>query len=131
MHTRTAAGILTAALLLTACGSTQGKPKSQPTRTPSDKFLGATVDHPVHSWDDSGPTQTELLAYPPKWCAGLKGGHSVDYLLTASKGDLHPIGMDWGTEKADARKVLVMAVEAYCPKCRSRVQAELRESGDY
>ncbi|MFH9248212.1 hypothetical protein ACH4LK_22625 [Streptomyces lydicus] len=132
MHTRTAAiGALAAALLLTACGSNQPETKAKPTRDPSDKFLGAIVDHPVHSWDTNGPTQKELLAYPPKWCAGLKDGHSVDYLFGAAQGGLYPIGADWGTKEADAHKVLVLAVEAYCPKYRERVVRELRSSGNY
>ncbi|MFG3116382.1 hypothetical protein ACGF4C_18460 [Streptomyces sp. NPDC048197] len=134
MHIRTAAtaGAITAALLLAAaCGGSPGKSKAKPTTPPSDKFLGAIVDHPIHSWDDHGPTQAELLAYPPKWCAALKQGHSVDYLFGAAQGRLYPIGMDWGTEKADAYRALVMAVEAYCPTYRGRVVQELRASGDY
>lgn len=132
MNIRTATiGALTFALLLTsACGS-QEKPKAEPTRTPSDKFLGAIVDHPIHSWDGNGPSQTELLAYPPKWCAALDQGHSVNYLLEADDGKLYPIGQDWGTKKADAQQVIVMAVEAYCPKHRERVTQELRSNGDY
>ncbi|WP_030798924.1 hypothetical protein [Streptomyces sp. NRRL S-337] len=130
-HSTAAVGILTAALLLTACGGNQDKPKAKPTTPPSDKFLGAIVDHPVHSWDDSGPTQKELLAYPPKWCAALKDGHSVDYLFDPTQGRLYPIGVDWGTEKSDANEVLAMAVEAYCPTYRGRVLQELRKGGDY
>ncbi|GCD46137.1 DUF732 domain-containing protein [Streptomyces paromomycinus] len=124
----TAVGALTLGLLLAACG-TQEQPKAEPTRTPSDKFLGAIVDHPIHSWDDNGPSQTELLAYPPEWCTALKQGHSVDYLF--GKGGLYPIGMEWGTNKEDARQVLIMAVEAYCPQHRERVVQELRSNGDY
>lgn len=131
MRTRTAlasAGIIVA--LLTGCASSQAPPKPKPTPA-SDKFLGAIVDHPIHSWDDNGPTQKELLAYPKKWCAGLEEGHSVKYLFSSDGADLYPIGWDWGTEKADAHKVLLMAVDAYCPKYRNQVTKELRESGDF
>ncbi|AOP46094.1 hypothetical protein [Streptomyces lydicus] len=132
MHIRTAAiAVLAAGLLLTACGSDQAEQRAKPSRAPSDEFLGAIVDHPVHSWDDKGPTQRELLAYPPKWCEALKQGHSVDYLFSAAQGRLYPIGEDWGTEKSDAYQVLIMAVKAYCPPYHGRVVQELRDSGVY
>lgn len=133
MRTRTAltaAAALLAAVALTSCGpGPEAKPKTKPTLSPQDKFLGDIVDHPIHSWDDNGPTQKELVAYPKKWCAGLKEEHSVRYLF--DEGDLYPIGWDWGTEQSDAYKVLLLAVDAYCPTYRPQVAKELRESGDY
>jgi hypothetical protein len=129
-HTVTALG---AALLLalTACGSSHddskaGKPT--PTVSKADRYLKTA--HTL-AFTDSGPTDEELLTYPPKWCDGLDAGHSVSWLFSGGGGGLYPLGMDWGTKKRDANQLLVAGVRVYCPQHVAAVTAELRASGDY
>lgn len=135
MHTRTAAALLLTTALLTACASsTDAKPattKATASPDPEQQFLKAVHDVPIDSWTTTGPSDTEILTYPEQWCAGLAAGHSAAYLFDMTQGGLYPIGQDWGTAKADAYKVLVMGVTAYCPKYRSQVVEELRAAGEY
>jgi hypothetical protein len=127
---------ITAALLLLAalaagCGSGgDAKPgatsKPTPTVGPEEKFLTSVHASDFDSWKAKGPTDEELVTYPPQWCAELKAGHSVAFLL---EGDLYPIGTDWGTAKPDAQELVVLGVTAYCPDLRAQATEELRGSG--
>jgi hypothetical protein len=76
------------------------------------------------------PAIDELLALPPKWCAALKDGHSVQWMYSGS-GDLYPNGADWGMVKEDAYQLLIVGVRVYCPDQLNTVTTELRESGEY
>lgn len=131
-HTLTAAVLLLAPL--TACsssGQTDAKPATAaPTISRQDQFLTAVTQAHVDSWATAGPTDTELAAYPERWCAGLAAGHSVAYLLSID-GGLYPIGENWGTAEPDAQRVLLLGVTVYCPEYRDRVTQELRGSGGY
>jgi hypothetical protein len=132
MRARTATAALAAVLLLTAgcTGSSGDKAEPAPTVSKEDKFLADLNDTDITSWNDKRPADEEILLFPEDWCAGLKKGHSVEYLF-GDGGGLYPIGSDWGTKKDDAYTVLVLAVTAYCPEHRDAVTEELRESGDY
>lgn len=139
-HVRTviAAAAILAVASLSACGGSQNaadaKPSTasaSPTVDKAATFLDAVKAAAIESWTDAGPTDEELLEYPDQWCAGLAAGHSVDYLFSMSDGGLYPIGMDWGTEKTDANKVLVLGVTAYCPQYRAQVVKELQATGEY
>ncbi|MGK3945109.1 hypothetical protein ABK046_42830 [Streptomyces caeruleatus] len=77
------------------------------------------------------PAINELLALPPKWCAALKDGHSVDWTFSSGGGGLYPNGMDWGMVKKDAYRLLVAGVRTYCPDRLDTVTKELRETGEY
>jgi hypothetical protein len=139
MRTRTAA--VTAVLLLaalTGCGSDGGAkpkatltPKPTPTVGPEEKFLAAVHASDFDSWKAKGPTDAELVAYPPQWCAELKAGRSVEYILGLQGANLYPIGSGWGTAKPDAQELVVLGVTAYCPALRSQVTDELRDSGGF
>jgi hypothetical protein len=131
----TATAALGAALLLslTACGnnhsdSNADKPHPTPTVSKADRYLKTA--HTL-TFTGSGPTDSELLDYPPKWCDGLDAGHSVSWLFSGGGGGLYPIGMDWGTKKREANQLLVAGVRVYCPQHTDAVTAELRASGDY
>lgn len=137
-HTATAAAVTSVLLLtLTACGSgsSDGKPAASspsPSTTSSTNGQGAFLKaaHQI-AFTGSSPTDDELAAYPPKWCAGLDSGHSVAWLFSDQDGGLYPIGQDWGMVKADAYQLLVAGVKAYCPDHVDAVTQELRASGDY
>ncbi|MEU5596839.1 DUF732 domain-containing protein [Streptomyces sp. NPDC020298] len=138
MHHRAAVTALLAAacLALAGCGSSSGKADSKPspskTASKADRFLRAVHDANFTSWQDKGPTDEELLEYPQQWCDGLDAGHSVQWMFDATGGGgLYPIGETWGTYKAEANEVLVMAVKVYCPANLAAVKDELRASGDY
>ena len=77
------------------------------------------------------PAIDELLALPPKWCAALKDGHSVEWMFSGTGGDLYPNGSDWGMVKEDAYQLLIVGVRVYCPDQLDTVTKELRESGEY
>lgn len=131
-HTITAAAaVLLCALTTTACGttgsSTDAKPSPSKTVSKQARFLAA-----AHRITFNGqPTDAELTAYPPNWCAGLADGHSVTWLFSSGGGGLYPIGQDWGTVKKDAYTLLIAGVKAYCPTHLDTVTSELRESGEY
>jgi len=135
-HAVTTAALGAALLLaLTACGgsgshgdSKAGKPHPAPTVSKADRYLKTA--HTL-AFTGSGPTDEELLTYPPKWCDGLDAGHSVSWLFSSGGGGLYPIGMQWGTKKRDANQLLVAGVRVYCPQHVDTVTAELRASGDY
>ncbi len=138
-HTATARLATAAALLavLTACGSngddsdskaTNPTPTASPSVDPATEYLTAAHKIP---YAGGQPTDTELTALPPKWCAGLDAGHSAEWLFSSGGGGLYPNGMDWGTVKKDAYQLLVAGVQAYCPKHTDTVTEELRATGDY
>lgn len=144
MHTRTtttAASLLTAGLLvLTGCSSGSSTPaKTSPPASSSpvptvalrDQFLQQINAANIASWGRHGPSDDELAAYPDQWCAQLAYGHSVAWMFDIHQGDLYPLGQDWGTEQADAFKVLVMAVGVFCPDKKPVVLGELRATGNY
>ncbi|MET8289502.1 hypothetical protein ABZV80_30325 [Streptomyces sp. NPDC005132] len=83
----------------------------------------------LESYATGIPVADELGEFPPRWCKALGQGHSVEWLL--GEGDLYPIGQDWGTKKADAYQLVLLGVQAYCPKREVVVKAELRELGAY
>ena len=128
-------------LALTACGSSggdggspggSGKKTATPTAdTGADrdaKYLNATQDI---AFTSHRPDDAELLAFPPKWCAGLEAGPSVAWLFSGAGGNFYPNGMDWGTVKKNANTLLVAGVKAYCPDHLDAVTEELRASGAY
>lgn len=136
-HTTTA---VTAALLLaltTACGSSNsdgdgdGEPSGKP--SPTHASPRATYLKAAHNiaFTGSGPSDTELADYPPKWCQGLGDGHSAAWLFSSGGGGLYPLGQGWGTVKRNATQLLVAGVKAYCPQHLGTVTAELRASGEY
>lgn len=136
MRTRTTTvGILAAlALTLTACGSddqADAKPSSKPspsaTVSKEDQYLTAARDITFNG----DPTDAELQAFPPQWCEALDDGHSVQWMFGIRDGNLYPVGQSWGTAKADAYKLLIAGVRAYCPEHLSAVQDELRATGEY
>lgn len=137
MRTRTiTAALLLLAALAAGCGSDgDAKPKAtltpKPTVGPEEKFLAAARASDFDSWKAKGPTDVELAAYPPQWCAELTAGHSVEYILDMQGASLYPIGTDWGTAKADAQELVVLGVTAYCPELRAQVTDELRDSGGF
>jgi hypothetical protein len=137
---RTTTTVLLAAsmlLTLTSCGSDdagQAEPKASKSTAyklnPGDQWRQSINAAGITSWTtDESPSTEELEAMPKDWCSALKAGHSVQWLL--GEGDLYPIGEDWGTEKSEAQELVVLGVEAYCPKWTGRVKAELRETGGY
>ncbi|MDJ0460601.1 hypothetical protein [Streptomyces sp. H27-C3] len=135
---RTAAAIITVLLAasLTGCGSStndKAATKAPPTPTVSkdDQFLEAVHAATFDSWATEGPTDEELLEYPPQWCTELEAGHSVEYLFGMSEANLYPIGEGWGTKKVEANELLVMGVKTHCPKLRVQVTDELRDSGEF
>ena len=133
---RTATAILLAAgLALAGCGGTPAKPaaaksKPSPSVDRDGQFITAVEDANL-SFNERHPSNDELLVFPPKWCAGLKAGHSVKYLFGIEAANLYPAGDDWGLRVDDATKLLVIGVHAFCPQFESRVTDELRASGDY
>lgn len=137
--TTTAAAVAVLLLALTACSSSNdgdgggdGKAgaKHSPSQTadPSRAYLAAA--HRIE-FTSRRPDDAELTAFPPKWCAGLDGGHSTAWLFSGGGGNLYPNGMDWGTVKKNANELLVAGVKAYCPKHTDTVTEELRASGAY
>jgi hypothetical protein len=138
-HTTTTAATAVLLLALTACGGgggdDDGKPAEagtgsspSPSTDPATEYLAATQSI---AFTGTQPADQELTALPPKWCAGLNDGHSVEWLFSSSGGALYPNGMNWGTVKKDAYQLVVAGVKAYCPKYLDSVTAELRASGEY
>lgn len=137
-HTVTARLATAAALLavLTACGSNGGgdgkaassRPSPTASADPAAEYL--TAAHNIE-FANGQPTDTELTAFPPKWCAGLDAGHSAEWLFSSGGGGLYPSGMDWGTVKKNAYQLLVAGVQAYCPAHTDTVTEELRATGEY
>jgi hypothetical protein len=131
----TAAVLLT---VLTACGSGgddtgdskagSSSPSASAPADPATTYLAAAHTIP---FTNGQPTDTELTALPPKWCSGLDDGHSVEWLLSSDEGAMYPNGMDWGTMKEDAYKLVVAGVKAYCPTHTDAVTEELRATGEY
>lgn len=125
--------LLAACLLaLTGCSSGSDEADAKPSKSPAVSrelsYLAAARDITYNGT----PSTQELLAYPPKWCEGLEAGHSVEWLFDMTGGgSLYPIGMEWGTAKADANELLVVGVKNYCPGQAAAVQEELRASGEY
>jgi hypothetical protein len=136
--TTTTAATAVLLLALTACGSSNSsgdddKPATassnpSPSTDPATEYLTATQGI---AFTGTQPADQELTALPPKWCAGLNDGHSVEWLFSSSGGALYPNGMNWGTVKKDAYQLVVAGVKAYCPKYLDPVTAELRASGEY
>ena len=133
MRTRTtiaASALLVAAL--TSCSSSESdkvKSKPSPSATVSKETRYLTAARDINF--NGTPRTDELEAYPPQWCEALQSGHSVQWMFDMGGGDLYPIGMDWGTAKADANELLVVGVRAYCPEHLKTVQEELRSTGEY
>ncbi|WP_137991244.1 DUF732 domain-containing protein [Streptomyces vilmorinianum] len=133
MRTRTATAALTAVYLLalTGCGSSDEPTADKPatSTSPEDEFLANAKAADFESWKTAAPPDAELAAYPSQWCAELKAGHSVAYILEDAA--LYPIGEKWGTAKPDAQELVVLGVKAYCPEFGDQVTEELRLSGQY
>lgn len=134
-----AAGVILAAALV-GCGTSGGSsskptPSPTPTVSKSQKFLDAVGKTNIltTSWSEAQPSDAELTAFPPKWCAALAQGHSVEWMLnaTARNDDYYPVGQEWGTNIMDARSLVVLGVTVYCPEYLNQVTTELRDSGQY
>ncbi|MEH0584465.1 DUF732 domain-containing protein [Streptomyces sp. B21-106] len=133
---RTTTLLLAAACLaLAGCSSTSSSDKpaatpaaSSPSVNPQDAYLAV-----AHGITFNGtPTDEELLAYPQQWCDALAAGHGVKWMFDMTGGGgMYPIGMEWGTAKADANTLLVAGVKAYCPARTAAVTEELRAAGEY
>jgi hypothetical protein len=137
--TTTTAATAVLLLALTACGSSNssddGKPAtagSSPSPSSSQalaaQYLAESQPIPFTS---HRPAIDELLALPPKWCAALADGHSVEWTFSGSGGDLYPNGADWGMVQKDAYRLLIAGVRVYCPNRLDTVTKELREAGEY
>lgn len=134
--------LLATCLLLAGAGCSDGggdtaesKPSASaaqsPVVDPVVPFMRAVEDARLASYSAGVPPYQELEIYPPLWCRAIDDGHSVEWMFDMTKGGLYPIGEEWGTTKADAHQVLLMGVEAYCPKQLEAVRADLRASGEY
>lgn len=141
-HTVTAAAVAALLLALTACGNSDssgqgGSGKSATTAgTPSPSTSAEREGQYILASQDIAfatrrPSNEELLAFPPQWCAGLDDGHSVAWLFSGGGGDAYPLGEGWGTVKKNAYRLLVVGVRVYCPEHTDAVTKELRESGEY
>lgn len=131
----TATAVFLTALTLAGCGGDDtGSAAADPKPSPISKEEAFKTNYDaayLDSWSDASkrPTDEEIQEYPPQWCAGLEDGHSVEWLF--NDGGLYPIGQTWGTKEADAHKLLVMAVDIYCPDKKEQVTEELRAAGAY
>ena len=129
--------VLLAALLLAGAAagcssesSPDAKPSASKTPTVSKETRYLTAAREITF--NGTPSDDELLAYPPKWCDGLAGGHSVEWMFDITGGGgLYPVGMEWGTARPDANELLLVGVKAYCPTRAAAVTAELRAAGQY
>lgn len=138
-HTTTTALAAAGLIALAGCSSSGAKPAATtpassspvPTVALRDQFLQQINAANIASWGQHGPSDDELAAYPDQWCTQLAYGHSVAWMFDIHQGDLYPLGQDWGTEQADAFKVLVMAVGDFCPDKKPAVLGELRATGNY
>ncbi|MFD5795577.1 hypothetical protein ACFWIO_18965 [Streptomyces diastatochromogenes] len=129
--------LLAATLALAGCssgGHTDAKPSPTPTTDPGDKFVMSVIDAHLDSYATGVPAvppANELKQFPPKWCEALEAGHSVKWMLSIRGGDLYPVGETWGTEQTDAYRLVLLGVQAYCPRWEKTVRQELRDSGEY
>ncbi|MEU2730101.1 hypothetical protein ABZ650_20530 [Streptomyces griseoviridis] len=138
MRNTTAVLLLAAGLALTGCSTggsaskakAAGSPSPTPSADPAVAFMAAVEKADFPSYEDGIPAYQELTEFPPKWCAALKEGHSVEWMLSNS-GGLYPIGMDWGTKKADAYQLVLLGSGSYCPEREAVVREELRGLGEY
>jgi hypothetical protein len=138
--TTTTAATAVLLLALTACGSNDsggddgdGKPATASPSPSSSEALAAQYlaeSQPI-PFTSHRPAIDELLALPPKWCAALADGHSVEWTFSGSGGDLYPNGADWGMVQKNAYQLLIAGVRVYCPKQLDTVTAELRANGEY
>ena len=132
LTTAAAAALL---LALTGCGSEPDSNKPAASATPSPsvdreaEFLADVKAASFASWKTAAPPDAELVTYPMRWCNEFEAGHSVAYIIGDES--LYPIGQTWGTAKADAQELIVLAVTSYCPQYRDQVTEELRGSGQY
>ncbi|MEW1648605.1 hypothetical protein [Streptomyces sp. NPDC091219] len=134
-RTVTAACLLLAGLV-TGCAGGQQEPAASkasasatPSADPLAKFTREVDDAQLESYATGVPVADDLGAFPPQWCKALAEGHSVEWMFGA--GGLYPMGLDWGTKKADAYQLVVLGVRAYCPGREAAVTAELRNAGVY
>lgn len=128
-----------AALGLTGCGGDDGaggdgKASASASPSPSSsealaaQYLAESQQIPFTS---HRPAIDELLDLPPRWCAALKDGHSVEWTFSGAGGNLYPNGPDWGMLQKDAYRLLVSAARTYCPDRLDTVTKELRDTGEY
>jgi hypothetical protein len=98
-----------------------------PSRSPSaqERYLAAA--HGL-SFLGSLPHDAELLAYPPKWCAGLRAGRDPAALFSPDS-PLYPRGTAWGLQQADAHRLLAAGVASYCPQFGGKVAALPADGG--
>jgi hypothetical protein len=135
--TTTTAATAVLLIALTACGSSgSGDGDSKPaTASPSPSSEALAAQYLAESqpipFTSHRPAIDELLALPPKWCAALADGHSVEWTFSGSGGDLYPNGADWGMVQKNAYQLLIAGVRVYCPEQLDTVTAELRASGEY
>lgn len=132
-------GLLIICLALPGCtsGSDDGgggddkpaKPKAAPTADRGETFMTAVKDADLDSYTDGMPPTGQLKSFPKEWCNALEAGHSVAWIL--GDGGLYPLGDGWGTEKADAHQLILLATNTHCPQYTKRVREELRDSGGY
>ncbi|MFF7212821.1 hypothetical protein ACFZAU_20145 [Streptomyces sp. NPDC008238] len=57
----------------------------------------------------------------------LAAGRSVADILNPRV--LYPFGPQWGTKDEDAKELLVLGGDVYCPDAKARVVEELRQGG--
>lgn len=134
-HHATAALLAATCLALAGCGGSSdtadAKPTPKPTVNRGDTFMASVLAAHLDSYTDGVPAASELKEFPPQWCDALDAGHSVKWMLSITAGGLYPVGESWGTEQADAYRLVLLGVHAYCPKWEKDVREQLRESGEY
>jgi hypothetical protein len=125
--------VLLCAGAATGCSSnsdSDAKPAASKTPTISKETRYLTAAREITF--NGTPSDDELLALPPKWCDGLAGGHSVEWLFDLTGGGgLYPVGMEWGTARPDANELLLVGVKTHCPDQTAAVTAELRSTDQY
>lgn len=115
------AAILFAGAAVGCTGSGEGRSVSK-----RERFLDAAHSANFESWAEKGPSDDEVAAFPPKWCNALAVGRTADDILNPRI--LYPYGPQWGTKVEDAKRLLALAVEVYCPTLEDRVPKELPQS---
>ncbi|MGY1498558.1 hypothetical protein ACW4TU_18495 [Streptomyces sp. QTS52] len=128
--------LLAACLALAGCSDSGGdraastpSPRPSPSVAPVIPFMKSIEVARFASYETGIPPYQELEVFPPKWCAALDAGHSVEWMF--GDGGLYPIGQEWGTQKGDAYQLVLLGVTAYCPKNVAAVTEELRALGEY